>query len=143
MSFVSYDTETSPGALTDDRIGAACSSPSSVSTISDWTPTEFDEYIEESSGKRIPARHETFYLEDGNVELVCGQTVFRVHSPIVSLSSPILREMLSPSALLSAPMSEGCPRIISKDSAEDFGVLLKMIYTPGYVLPPLDVGPVN
>jgi len=51
--------------------------------------------------------------------------------------------MLSSSALLSAPMSEGCPRVVFKDSAEDFGVLLKMIYTPGHVPPPLDVGPVN
>jgi len=107
---------------------------SSISTISDLTLTEFDEDIEEGSGKRIPARHETFYLEDGNVEIVCGQTAFRVHSPIVSFSSPILRDMLSPSTLLSAPMPGGCPRVVFRDSAEDFAVLLEMIYTPGWVL---------
>ena len=105
--------------------------------MSDLTPTELGE-IEEDDGKR----HETFYLEDGNAEILCGQTIFRVHSPIVSFSSLVLREMLSSSAL-NAPTSEGCPRVIFKDSADDFGVLLKMIYTPGHVPPPFDVGPMN
>jgi hypothetical protein len=40
-------------------------------------------------------------------------------------------------------MPEGCPRVVFKDSAEDFAVLLKMIYTPGYVPPPFDVSSVN
>jgi len=94
--------------------------------------TEFDVDIGEG-GERIPTRHETFYLEDGNVEIVCGHTVFRVHSTVVSFSSPNLRNMLSSSTLLNAPMPEGCPRVVFKDSAEDFAVLLKIIYTPGYV----------
>ena len=102
----------------------------SVSTVSDLTLTELGE-DEEDDGKRIPTRHETFYLEDGNVEIVCGHAIFRVHSPIVSFSSPILRGMFSSSTLLSAPMPEGCPRVVFKDSPEDFAVLLKMIYTPG------------
>ena len=80
----------------------------------------------------MPTRHETFYLEDGNVEIMCGQTIFKVHSPILSFSSRNLRDMLSSPTLLNAPIPEGCPRIAFKDSAEDFAVLLKMIYTPGY-----------
>jgi len=51
-----------------------------ISTISNLTPTDLDE--DTGVGKeRALTRHETFYLEDGNVEIVCGQTVFRVHSP--------------------------------------------------------------
>ena len=110
------------------------SSPTlSVSTISDLSPTEFDEDTGEASGEQVPARHEMFYSEDGNVEIVCGHTVFRVHSTAVTFSSPNLRDALSSSALRNAPMPEGCPRVFFKDNAEDFAVLLKMIYTPGWV----------
>ena len=113
----------------------APSSPTmSISTVSDLTPTEFGEDIEHGDGDpaTTPRRHDAFYLEDGNMEIVCEGTLFRVHSTIVSFSSPKLRDILSPSILLSAPMPEGCPRISFTDSAEDFAVLLQMIYTPGY-----------
>jgi len=110
--------------------------------VSDLTPTELDD-IREGNGEVIPTRHKTFYLEDGNVEVVCGRTIFRIHSPIVSFSSSKLRDMLSPSTLLNASVPEGCPRIGFKDSAEDFAVLLKMIYTPGYVPFPLDTNCIN
>ena len=111
----------------------AVSSPTStISAVSDLTPTELGEEIEHAE-EQAPTRHDTFYFEDGNVEIVCEHTVFRVHSTIISFSSSKLRDILSPSTILSAPMPEGCPRIAFIDSAEDFGVLLKMIYTPGYV----------
>ena len=101
-------------------------------TISDLTPTELDEEVGEGSSERTFAHHETFYLEDGNVEIVCGHTLFRVHSTTVSFfSSQKLRDILSRSALLHAPKPEGCPRITVTDTAQDFAVLLKMIYTPG------------
>ena len=113
----------------------AGSSPTlTISTVSDLTPTELGEDIEHSE-EQTTTRHDTLYFEDGNVEIVCGDTVFRVHSTIISLSSSELRDILSPSALLNASRPEGCPRIVFKDSAEDFGVLLRMIYIPGYALP--------
>ena len=119
-----------------DIPATAISSPTmSISTVSDLTPTELGEEIERSE-EQTTVRHDTFCFEDGNVEIVCGDTVFRVHSTIISFSSPKLRDVLSPTALLNAPMPEGCPRVIFKDSAEDFAVLLKMIYTPGYISSP-------
>ena len=130
------DVGRSSTASTNARITITSSPTLSISTISDFTSTELDDDIEEGDGERIPTPHEVFYLEDGNVEVVCGQTIFRVHSPIVSFSSSKLRDMFSPSTLLNAPMPEGCSRIVFKDSAEDFAVLLKMIYTPGYVHTP-------
>ena len=126
-----HDGESSPDASTGDQTTAVSSPALSISTVSDLTPTELGEDIVKDSGEQIQTRHETFYLEDGNVEIVCGHTVFRVHSPVVSFSSPNLRNALSPSTLLSAPTPEGCPRVVFKDNAEDFSVLLKMIYTPG------------
>ena len=133
------DLGRSSAASTTGRITAASSPTLSISTISDLTPSESDDEIGEGDGERIHTPHETFYLEDGNVEVVCGHTIFRIHSPIVSFSSSKLRDMFSPSMLVNAPMPEGYPRILSKDSAEDFAVLLKMIYTPGCVHLPLCV----
>ena len=123
---------------------AAVSSPTlSISTVSDLTPTELGEDIEDSMSEQTLTRHDTFYFEDGNVEVVCGDTIFRVHSTTISFSSPKLRDILSPSTLLRAPTPEGHPRITVGDIAQDFAVLLKMIYTPGRVSLPAGVGSVN
>jgi len=108
----------------------AVSSPTlSISTVSDLTPTELGEDIEDDN--EVVVHHDTFYFEDGNVEILCGHTLFRVHSTTVSFSSLKLRDILSHSALLHAPTPEGRPRITFTDTAQDFAVLLKMIYTPG------------
>ena len=136
-----YDVESSTDAFADDR--TASSSPTlTVSTISDLAPTELGDDIEEDRDEHIYNRHDTFYLEDGNVEILCGHITFRIHSPVVAFSSPTLRDMLSPSVILNAPMPRGCPRVVFKDEANDFAVLLKMIYTPGYV-PIIESGAVN
>lgn len=110
-------------------VSSGTASPTlSISTVSDLTPAELGET---GNGSGQVACHDTFYFEDGNVEIVCGETIFRVHSTIVSFSSSELREILSQHALLNAPTPEGRPRITISDSAEDFTTLLKMIYTPG------------
>jgi len=104
------------------------SSPTlSISTVPNLTPTGFGEEIEHGE----IARHDTFYFEDGNVEIVCGSTLFRIHPAVISFSSSKPRDILSPSAILHAPTPEGRPRITISENAEDFGILLKMIYTPG------------
>ena len=83
------------------------SSPTlTISTVSDLTPTELDEEIERTE-EQTPIRHNTLYFEDGNVEIMCEYTVFRVHSTVLSFSSPKLQDILSPSVLLNAPMPEG------------------------------------
>ncbi|KAF9651088.1 hypothetical protein BDM02DRAFT_962654 [Thelephora ganbajun] len=111
----------------------AVSSPtSSISTVSDLTPTELDDGIGEGSGERATTRHETFYFQDGNVEILCGDVLFRVHSTIISFASSKLRDILSQQALLHTPMPEGCARITLTDSADDFAALLKMIHMPEF-----------
>ena len=129
-----HGVEFYPDADTDIRASTVSSPMSSVSTVSDWTPAELGE-IGEDDGEWIPARHETFYLEDGNIEIVCGHTIFRVHSPIISFSSLNLRDVIF-SSTFSTPVQGECPRTVLEDSAEDFAVLLKMIYTPGWVVLP-------
>ena len=128
-----HNTKPPPDSFTYDRIAAVSSPTLSISTVSDLTPTELGDDIEGGSDEQMATHHETFYFEDGDVEIVCGRTVFRVHSTTVSFSSQKLREILSQSALLHAPMPEGCPRITVPDTAQDFTMLFKMIYTPGCV----------
>ena len=120
--------DSSPEADIDIPASSVPSPTLSISTISDLAPTEFGEI--ENDQEQTPG-HDSFYFEDGNVEIVCGDTTFRVHPTVVSFSSPELRKIFSRPALLEAPTSEGCPRITISDSAEDFAMMLKMIYTPG------------
>lgn len=141
-SILQDDVRFSSETFVNIQVTAIPSPALSVSTVSDLTPTEVgeeSEYIVE----RAANRHDTFYFEDGNVEIVCEDTMFRVHATIISFSSPKLRDALSPTTLLNAPMPEGCPRIALADSADDFVVLLRVIYTPGYVPHPLDVRPAS
>ena len=126
-----YDTGSSSEAVVDISASSPSSSILSISTTADLTPKELGE-IERDQGQGQAVSHDTFYFEDGNVEIVCGDTTFRIHSTIVSFSSSQLREILSQPALLNAPTPEGRPRITTSDSAEDFKMLLKMIYVPGY-----------
>ena len=80
--------------------------------------------------------HETFYLEDGNVEVLCGNTLFRVHATILSFHSPALRRMFTQTKLTTAESPNCCPRIRSSDMFKDFATLLKIIYLPGFVALP-------
>ena len=132
-----HDATPSSDEFANRRIASVSSPTLSVSSVSDLTPTELGDGIGEGDDERVLTRHGTFYLEDGNVEIVCGHTIFRVHSPVVAFSSPTLRDILSPSTILGAPTPEGWPRITVTDTAQDFAILLKMIYTPGWV-PPFD-----
>ena len=125
-------------------------SPSiSVSTLSDFTiadasddelpnsPTFADTSDDEPLvDPTTVAPHETFYLDDGNVEVLCGNTLFRVHISTLSFHSPVLRRMFTQANLATAESPNGCPRILSSDTAKDFATLLKMIYLPGFVALP-------
>ena len=78
--------------------------------------------------------HGTFYLEDGNVEVLCGNTLFRVHTTVLSFQSPALRRMFAQTSLATAESPNGCPRILSSDTPKDFATLLKIIYLPEFVI---------
>ena len=125
-------------------------SPStSIATLSDFTTADvyddeshidpaiadvFDDEPPTDPGAVTP--HQSFYLEDGNVEVLCGNTLFRVHTTILSFHSPALRQMFAQTNLATAESPNGCPRILSSDPPKDFTTLLKMIYLPGSVAPP-------
>jgi hypothetical protein len=128
----------------------ATQSPSiSIATLSDFTtadpsddepPMATGTTIADFSGDEpsidsiAATPHETFYFEDGSVEVLCGNTLFRVHTSVLSIHSPALRRMLAPTCLAATESPNGCPRILSSDTVADFATLLKVIYLPGYVL---------
>jgi hypothetical protein len=124
----------------------ATHSPSlSISTLSDFTVADasddespIDAAITDVSDDEPPigdptttAQHETFYLQDGNVEVLCGNTLFHVHTSILSFHFPALRRMFAQTSLDTAESPNGRPRILSSDTSTDFATLLKMIYLPG------------
>ena len=74
--------------------------------------------------------HDTFYLDDGSVEVVCGETLFRIHAGALSFHSPVLRQMFSPANLTAVESPNGGPRIVSSDTPNDFVTLLKAVYLP-------------
>ena len=108
-------------------------SPSiSIATLSDFTTADISD-AEFPVDPTAITPHDTFCLEDGNVEVLCGNTLFRVHPSVLPFHSPALRQMFAQPNLASAESPNGCPRILSSDTAADFAALLKMIYLPRYV----------
>lgn len=116
---------------TDTVFGSSITqSPSvSIATLSDFT-------IADASDDETPVDYtavvpdETFYLEDGNVEVLCGKTLFRAHTSVLSFHSPALRRMFAQASLATADSPNGCPRILSTDTAADFAMLLNVVYLP-------------
>ena len=107
-------------------------SPSiSIATLSDFTTADTTD-DESPLDPTALTPHDTFYLEDGNVEVLCGNTLFRVNTSVLSFNSPVLSRMLAKANLASAESPNGCPRILSSDAAADFVTLLKVIYLPEY-----------
>ena len=102
-------------------------SPStSIASLSDFTiadtsddESSIDPTIPDTSDDKLPidpataAPHKTFYLDDGNVEVLCGNALFRVHISTLSFHSPALRRMFAQINLTTAESPNGCPRILS------------------------------
>ncbi|KAF9646057.1 hypothetical protein BDM02DRAFT_3189180 [Thelephora ganbajun] len=107
-------------------------SPSiSIATLSDFTTADTSD-DESPTDPTAITPHDTFYFEDGNIEVLCGNTLFRAHTSILSLHSPTLRRTFAQTTLATAEAPNGCPRILSSDTAADFSTLLKVIYLPGF-----------
>ena len=96
--------------------------------------------IAEGSDNRSPidpteiTPYDALYFEDGNVEVLCGNTLFRAHTSVLSRHSPVLSRMLTKENLAATESPNGCPRILSPETATDFAALLGAIYLPGHVV---------
>ena len=108
----------------------------SISSLSDFTVADTSDDDDESPiDPTAVTPHDTFYLEDGNVEVLCGSTLFRIHAGVLTFQSPVLRQMFAPARLAAEDSPNGCPRIPSSDAATDFATLLKRVYLPEFVVP--------
>ena len=130
------ESVTTPEPDTDPASPVTQSPSISIAALSDFTVADTSD-DESPVDPTAITPHGTFYLEDGNVEVLCGNTLFRVHTSILSFHSPALRRMFAQATLATAESPNGCPRISSTDTARDFATLLKMIYLPGYAALPL------
>ena len=113
-----------PEPTTASELPVAQSPSISIATLSDFTIADSSDdespigpTIADASDDELPSDptatipHKTFYLEDGNAEVLCGNTLFRVHTTILSFHSPALRRMFAPTNLAAAESPNGCPRI--------------------------------
>ena len=137
------------GTVPASPVTSVTQSPStSIASLSDFAITDTDDDeppidpIADTSDDELPvdptvtAPHKTFYFEDGNAEVLCGNTLFRVHTTVLSLHSPVLRRMFAQTNLAAAESPNGCPRLLTSDTPKDFATLLKTIYLPGFVALP-------
>ena len=108
--------------------------PTPPVTLSDSTTTDTPN-DKPLSGPTAVIQDKTFYLEDGNVEVLCEDTLFRVHASAMSFHSHALRQMFTRTNLATAESPNGCPRLLSLDTPEDFATLLKIVYLPWFVAP--------
>ena len=144
-----FVTAPESGTIPTSPVTSVTQSPSiSIATLSDFAITDTDDQsiidptVADASDDELSvdltttAPHETLYFEDGNAEVLCGNSLFRVHTTILSLHSPVLRWTFTQANLAAAESPNGCPRILTSDTPEDFATLLKTIYLPGFGAPP-------
>ena len=76
-----------------------------------------------------PTRHSTLWFDDGNIVLIAQDTAFRVHSSILSLKSPVFKDMFSmPQPASGADSFEGCPAVLLTDNPTELADLLDFVY---------------
>ena len=68
--------------------------------------------------------HPTLYLDDGNVIITAGKTLFRVHVSLLSKHSSVLRDLFR----TRHDTFRGLQHITVDDSSEDMEALLNVIY---------------
>ena len=73
-------------------------------------------------------RSSKFWFEDGNVVLQAEHTQFRLHRSILSMHSPIFRDMFACSLPENGPMVDGCPLICLSETLEDVKNFVKILY---------------
>jgi len=70
------------------------------------------------------------------MEVLCENTLFRVHSHNLRTCSPVLANILSPMDLVRIESRNPCPCIVLPTTAADFAVFLKFAYPLVFVALP-------
>ena len=78
-------------------------------------------------------RDSEVWFEDGNVVVIAQNTAFRFHKSVLSLHSPVFRDLFSvpqpsPAGGKAEELLEGCSVVRVSDTSYDFRELLRAIY---------------
>ena len=68
-----------------------------------------------------------FWMEDGNMVLVCGNTAFRVYRGLLASQSTVFADMLASSSPAAGETYEGCPVVRLSDAPEDMRHFLRIL----------------
>ncbi|KAI0720773.1 hypothetical protein C8T65DRAFT_632773 [Cerioporus squamosus] len=74
-----------------------------------------------------PTRDGEFWLGDGSIVLIAGNTGFRVYRELLAAQSPIFADMFATAAPSTDESIEGCPVVHVSDSAEDMRHFLRAL----------------
>jgi hypothetical protein len=88
----------------------------------------------------VPPPHHKYYLPGGDLHVIAGETLFRVHGYFFSRDSPIFHTKLNP--VSPGQTKEGTtdsPVVLEGITAHEFEILLWVFYNPRYSLYDADV----
>ncbi|KAF8802655.1 hypothetical protein BYT27DRAFT_7196594 [Phlegmacium glaucopus] len=88
----------------------------------------------------IPPQHPKYYLRGGDLHVIAGNTLFRVHGYFFERDSSIFKTKLNP--VSPGQVKEGtndAPVVLDGITAEEFEVLLWVFYNPKYSLYDTDI----
>ena len=72
-------------------------------------------------------RSKEFWIEDGNIVLVAGETAFRVYRGLLALQSTIFADLFASSSPSAEERYDDCPVIRLTDSPQDLTHLLRAL----------------
>ena len=72
-------------------------------------------------------RSEEFWIPDGNIVLVAGQTAFRVYRGLLALQSTIFADLFASSSPAAEETYDDCPLIRLTESPQDLAHLLRLL----------------
>lgn len=71
---------------------------------------------------------ETFWFNDGNIILACGDTGFRVHAGVLSLNCRIFKDMLASGTPSAGEVHQGVDLVRLSDEPADMRLFLTPMY---------------
>ena len=72
-------------------------------------------------------RHPEFWLDDGNVILVAGDTAFRVYRGLLESQSTVFQDMFASSSAIPDESYRDCPIVHLTDDPEDLRDFLRVL----------------
>lgn len=72
-------------------------------------------------------RSDEFWIEDGNIVLIAGETAFRVYRGLLALQSTVFADLFASSSPSAEERYDDCPVIRLTDSPQDLAHLLRAL----------------